>query len=129
MATSFIYLKKIIIKTINPSLPVTGLKLIHPVIPVIIPLKKIKINNDIVLNVGFKDVMIRVAIALIISMLISFADTHLIIYISLVIFYLFISALTRFCIVKYVRHRFIKHEPALHQPKYGKDPNSPEESV
>ena len=115
-------------KTISPTFPGIGLKLIHPVIPVIIPLKR-KVNNDIIQNVGFKDIMVRVGIALLVPMLTAFADTHLIIYISPVIFYLFVSALTRFCIVKYVWHRFIKHKPALLQPKYGKDSNSPEESI
>ncbi len=112
-------------KTINPSFPGIGWKLILP----IIPLKKIKVRHDIVMNVGFKDILIRVGIALLLPMLTAFTDTHLIIYISPVIFYLFVSALTRFCIVKYAWRRFIKHEPALQSPKYGKDPNSPEESI
>lgn len=116
-------------KTINPSFPVIAWKLIPPIIPVIIPVKKIKVKHDIVLNVGFKDIMIRVVIALLIPMLTAFTDTHLIIYISPVIFYLFVSALTRFCIVKYAWCRFIKHEPALQSPTYGKDLNSPEESI
>ena len=116
-------------KTTNPSIPDIELKLNHPIVPVIIPLKKIKVKPDIVLNVNFKDELIRVAIALFLAMLTVFTHTHLIIYIAPLIFYLFVSALLKFCIVKYLWRRYIKHEPAAKRIKYGEDPNYPEESV
>lgn len=99
-----------------------GLTVVHP-------LKKGKIKNDIILNVDFKEAMIRFAILLLLTILMLVTHTYLIIYVTPVIFYLFISALTRFCIIKYAWHRYIKHEPVPASPKYGEDPNSPEESI
>ena len=116
-------------KTINPSFPDIGWKLVHPGVSASIPLKKGKIKNDIVLNVDSKDAMIRFGILLFLTMLMLVTHTHLIIYATPVIFYLFISALTHFCIIKYVWHRYIKHESVPASPKYGEDPNYPEESI
>ncbi len=115
--------------TITPPFPVIEWKLSHPIIPISNPLKKIKFAHGIVLNVDVKDSLIRVGIALLLPMLLLFTNKNLIIYISPVIFYLFVSALTKFCIVKHVWHRYIKHDPKPVALKYGKDPNYPDESV
>jgi hypothetical protein len=116
-------------KTIKQPFLDKGLKLIHPVAKEINSRKKGKIKNDIILNVDSKDAMIRFGILLFLAMLTLVTHTHLIIYSTPVIFYLFISALIRFCIIKYVWHRYIKHEPVPASPEYGEDPNYPEESI
>ena len=114
--------------TITPPLPDIVTTLLQPIIPVIIPIKKIRITHDIMLNVSFKDAIIRVGISLFISIVPVFTNTHLIIYLSPVVFYLFVSALTKFCIVKYMWRRYIKHQPAPVRSGYGNNPNYPEES-
>ena len=85
-------------------------------------------GRDIVLNVNFKESLIRFGVMIILPLLMLLIDKHLIIYTAPVLAYLFITAITHFCIIKYVWHRIIKHEPAVALPKYGEDPNYPEES-
>ena len=84
---------------------------------------------DIVLNVGFEDALIRFGAMILLPVLLFFVDEHLIIYSAPVMAYLFISAITHFCIVKYAWRRYIKHKPPPVEPPYGQDPNYPEESV
>lgn len=86
-------------------------------------------GHDIILNVSFQDSMIRFGILLILPMLALFIDKHLVIYTAPVIGYLFITAVSQFCVIKYVWHRYIKKEPAPSRPEYGKDSNYPEESI
>lgn len=85
-------------------------------------------GNDIVLNVGFKDAMIRFGITLLLPMLALIIDKGLIIYTAPVMAYTFASAVTHFCVIKNVWRRYIKQRtPVL--TGYGKDPNYPEESL
>ena len=86
-------------------------------------------GKDIRLNVSFKDAMIRFGITLVLPMIVLLIDKRLIIYTAPVMAYLFISGITHFCIIKYVWHRFIKHEPPAALPPYGENINYPEESV
>lgn len=86
-------------------------------------------GHDIVLNVNFKDAMIRFGIMLLLPLLTLIIDKHLIIYTAPVMAYLFLSAIVHFCVVKYIWHRYIKHEPGPVLPAYGDDPNYPEESI
>lgn len=98
--------------------------------PVIQPVKRKRIaGHDIILNVDFKDAMIRFGIMVLLPILMYIIDTHLIIYTAPVLAYLFLTALTHFCVVKYAWHRYVKHDPPAVPPDYGKDPNYPEESV
>ena len=98
--------------------------------PLAAPLLKRKIaGHDVELNVNYKDALIRFGALILLPLLVLLIDNHLVIYTAPVIAYLFITALTHFCIVKYVWHRVIKHEPAAPVPKYGEDPNYPDESV
>jgi hypothetical protein len=85
--------------------------------------------KDLVPNVGFKDAVIRFGITLLIPMVLLLIDKHLIIYAAPIMAYLFISAIGHFCIIKFLWHRYIKHETAAALPAYGTDPNYPEESV
>jgi hypothetical protein len=86
-------------------------------------------GKDIRLNVSFKDAMIRFGITLVLPMIMLLIDKRLIIYTAPVMAYLFISGITHFCVIKYVWHRFIKHEPPAALPPYGENLNYPEESV
>lgn len=86
-------------------------------------------NHDLVQNIHFPEAMIRFGFALLIPMVTLGIDKHLIIYTAPIIAYLFITAMARFCVVKYAWRRFIKHEPAPVLPAYGEDPDYPEESA
>ncbi len=86
-------------------------------------------GHDIVLNVSFKDSLIRFGIMLLLPVLMLIIDRHLVIYTAPVIAYLFITAITHFCWVKYIWRRYVKHDPPPVLPDYGKDPNYPAESL
>ncbi len=86
-------------------------------------------GRDIILNVSFQDSMIRSGILLLLPMLVLFIDKQLVIYTAPILGYLLMTALVQFCPLKYVWHRYIKHDPIPVQPEYGKDPNYPEEST
>ena len=85
--------------------------------------------KDLVPNVNYKDALIRFGITILLPIVLLMIDKHLIIYAAPVMAYLFISAIAHFCIVKYVWHRYIKHEPAAPAAGYAEDLNYPEESV
>jgi hypothetical protein len=86
-------------------------------------------GKDVALNVSFQDALIRCGILILIPLMLLLIDKHLIIYSAPVLAYLFMSAITRFCWVKYAWHRYIKHDPKPVLPPYGQDQNYPEESV
>jgi hypothetical protein len=86
-------------------------------------------GKDIVLNVSFKEAMIRFVITLFLPMLMLIIDKHLIIYTAPVMAYLFITGITHFCFIKYAWHRFIMHEISEEPLPYGENPEYPEESV
>lgn len=117
--------------TNNIDSPVVKLKIEQPVVTKVIffhvPIKVA--GKDIRLNVNFKDAMIRFGITLVLPMIMLLIDPHLIIYTAPVMAYLFLSGITHFCVIKYVWHRFIKHEPPAALPPYGENLNYPEESV
>ena len=85
-------------------------------------------KHDLVQNIHFTEAMVRFAFTVFIPMVILGIDKYLIIYTAPLISYLFITALARFCIVKYVWHRYLKHEPPA-VPAFGEDPDYPEESA
>lgn len=73
--------------------------------------------------------MIRFGLMLLLPMVLLFVDKHLIIYSTPVVMYLFITGITRFCIIKYIWRRLIKHEGPIASPPYGKDISYPDEST
>jgi hypothetical protein len=85
--------------------------------------------HDIPLNVTLTEAMIRFGFLLAVPMVALFIDKHLIIYTIPVVIYLFITGITRFCVIKYLWRRIINHEPPIQSPPYGKDINYPDESV
>ena len=86
-------------------------------------------GKDIVLNVGFKEAMIRFGLTLLIPMLVLAIDKHLVIYTTPVVIYLFVSAITHFCVIKLMWRRYVKHDPPPPPIPYGENPNYPEESL
>ncbi|HSZ86371.1 MAG TPA: hypothetical protein VK787_10085 [Puia sp.] len=86
-------------------------------------------KRDIVLNVNFKDALIRFGITLLLPVLALIIDSRLIIYMAPAMAYLFVSAIIHFCIFKYLWHRYIRNEPTPSRKPYGEDPNYPEESI
>ncbi len=86
-------------------------------------------SNDIILNVSIKDALIRFGIMIILPILALVFDKHLVIYTAPPMTYLFVSAITHFCIIKYLWHHFVKHEASPALKGYGQDPNYPEESI
>jgi hypothetical protein len=86
-------------------------------------------GKDIVLNVTFKDALIRFGFTILIPIIALFINAHLVIYTAPVIAYLFISVLIRFCVIKQLWHYYIMNERTPVLTAYGKDPNYPEETV
>lgn len=71
---------------------------------------KKKQSNDITLNVGFGESILRVFIAIFIPWPFMFINPDLLLYAAPVMFYFFISGLLHFCIFKYVWKRWIKKD-------------------
>ena len=92
------------------------------------PRRKIS-PHDIPLNVTLKEAMVRFGFVLLLPIAVLFIDKHLIIYTVPVVIYLFITGITRYCIIKHVWRQVINHEPPISSPPYGKDINYPDESV
>ena len=97
--------------------------------PAIVAKQENKRIKDLVPNVNFKDALIRFGLTILMPIVLLLINKHFIIYAAPVMAYLFISALAHFCIVKYVWHRYIKHEPAVPATAYAEDLNYPEESL
>jgi hypothetical protein len=84
---------------------------------------------DVVLNVSFKDLLIRFGILILLPILVMLIDKNLIIYTVPICIYLLTTVLFQFCAIKYLWLRFVKNEPPPLEHEYGKDPNYPDESV
>ena len=86
-------------------------------------------GKDIVQNVSFKDALIRFGLTIVLPIIALLINVHWVIYTAPVIAYLFLTALVRFCVIKYLWHHFIMRENAPAMKGYGKDVNYPEESL
>jgi hypothetical protein len=85
-------------------------------------------GHDIVQNVDLKDALIRFGITLVLPMLMLVIDKQLVIFTAPVMTYLFATAITRFCVIKYVWRRYVSHKSTHRLTAYGQDSNYPEES-
>ena len=76
-------------------------------------MKKINwFQKDIVLNVGFSESITRGLITIFIPWPLLIINHNLMIYVAgPLMFYLFISALTHFCFIRYAWQHWIKHIP------------------
>lgn len=76
----------------------------------IIKTKRTWLEKDIVLNVGFKESLIRCIIALFAP--IPLLVNHTLLFAAIpVMFYLFVTGLMHFCPIKYVWQHWVKHIP------------------
>ena len=86
-------------------------------------------GKDISLNVNLKDLLIRFGLTIFIPIIALLINVHLVIYTAPVIGYLFITTLTRFCVIKYMWHYYVLSERTPITIAYGEDPNYPEETI
>lgn len=85
--------------------------------------------KDITLNVSLKEAMERAIIALISPVIICLFYKYSIIFITPVITYLYLTAMMRYCVVKYLWRRYVSHHALIKRAAYGMDVNYPEESL
>ncbi|BDQ12092.1 hypothetical protein GCM10027036_34520 [Flavihumibacter cheonanensis] len=91
--------------------------------------KKAWIKRDIVLNVGFQESMIRGFITIFIPWPLLAINHNLLIYAAPVMFYLFVTALTHFCFIRYAWQHWIKHMKTAAICNFATDLNIPVEAV
>lgn len=87
------------------------------------------LRNDVTLNLSLKEGMVRAIIALVSPIIIGLAYKYIIIMITPVIAYLYLTAMTRYCIIKYLWRRYVSHHALVKRAAYGMDINYPEESL
>jgi hypothetical protein len=90
---------------------------------------QVKDSKDISLNVNLQDLLIRFGLTIFIPIIVLLINVHLIIYTAPIIAYLFITTLTRFCVIKYLWHYYVLSERTPITIAYGEDPNYPEETI
>lgn len=73
--------------------------------------KKNWLKNDIVLNIGFTESLQRGFLSIFIPLPLVFINHTLLFYAAPVMFYLFVSALTHFCFIRYAWQHWVKHIP------------------
>jgi hypothetical protein len=86
-------------------------------------------GKDINLNVSLKDLLIRFGLIIFIPIITLLINVHLVIYTAPIIGYLFITTLTRFCVIKYLWHYYVLNQRTPITIPYGQDPNYPEETI
>lgn len=74
-------------------------------------LKKRWIDNDIILNMGFRESLIRGAIVLFLPWILLAINHNLLLYAAPVMVYLLVTALIHFCFIKYAWQHWVKHIP------------------
>ncbi len=73
--------------------------------------KKTWLEKDIILNVGFKESIVRCMVSIFLPWPFVMAGHALLLYVAPVMFYLFVSGLTHFCLIRYAWRHFVKHIP------------------
>lgn len=86
-------------------------------------------HNDIILNVSLQEALVRAIIALIGPIILFLINKHLMLIIVPVIAYIYVTAMMRYCVVKYLWRRYVRHLPRIKRKPYGLDINYPEESI
>lgn len=76
----------------------------------LIAIKKRWQDNDIILNMGFRESLIRGAIVLFLPWPLIAIDPNILLYAAPLMIYLFISSLVHFCIFKYAWQHFVQHK-------------------
>jgi hypothetical protein len=86
-------------------------------------------GHDIIQNIDLKDALIRFGITILLPIIALLISGRLVILTTPIMIYLFATAITRYCVIKYMWRRYISHKSTLRSTVYGQDPNYPEESV
>src|ERR1700722_20198254 len=86
-------------------------------------------GKDISLNISLRDLLIRFGLTIFIPIIALLIDAHWVIYTTPIIVYLFITMLTRFCLVKYLWQHYVMNQRTPMAKAYGKDPDYPEETI
>jgi hypothetical protein len=103
------------------------MKILHTkVIPLV---RKSNQGKDINVNVSLRDLLIRFGLTVFIPIVALLINVHLVIYTAPIIGYLFMTTLTRFCVIKYLWHYYVLSQRAPITIAYGEDPNYPEETI
>lgn len=74
-------------------------------------LKKRWIDNDIILNMGFRESLLRGAIVLFLPWILLAINHNLLLYAAPLMVYLLVTALIHFCFIKYAWQHWVKHIP------------------
>ena len=69
------------------------------------------LEHDIKLNVGFEESIKREMVAIFVPWPFVLVNHNLVILAAPIMFYLFVSGLTRFCIIRYAWFHIVKHIP------------------
>jgi hypothetical protein len=86
-------------------------------------------GHDIDQNVDLKDALIRFGITILLPILALLINWRLVIFTAPIMTYLFATAITHFCVIKYLWRRYISHMSTRRLTAYGLDPSYPEELV
>jgi hypothetical protein len=92
-------------------------------------IRKKNSGKDISLNVSLKGLLLRFGLTVFIPITVLLINVHLVIYTAPIIAYLFITTLTRFCLIKYLWHYYVLNQRIPITIAYGNDPNYPEETI
>lgn len=76
----------------------------------LVVIKKRCQDNDIILNMGFRESLIRGAIVLFLPWPLIAIDPTILLYVAPMMIYLFISSLVHFCSFKYAWQHFVQHK-------------------
>lgn len=87
------------------------------------------LKRDIVLNVGFEESLKRGLITIFIPWPLLFINPYLLLYAAPLMFYLFISALTHFCLIRSAWQHWIKHQPTPTTCDFAIDLDTPVETI
>lgn len=86
-------------------------------------------GHDFILNIDFKDALIRGGFTILIPIVALLIDARLVIYMAPIVVYLFVTSLIRFCLVKHLWHYYMLNERIPVVKPYGMDPDYPEETL
>ncbi len=73
--------------------------------------KKTWLEKDIVLNVGFTESIVRCMVSIFLPWPFLLINHYLVIIAAPIMFYVFVSGLIHFCIIRYAWTHFVKHIP------------------
>ncbi len=115
-------------KAVTPKKKITANTIVINKAPLTV-LKKRWIDNDIILNMGFRESLIRGGIVLLLPWPIMAINPKLLIYAVPVMFYLFITALLHFCFIKYAWQHWVLKMKTPEVCDFAKEMDIPVDSI